>query len=74
MFPSQWVLRAVAIFPATRAVLETLAERHGAKSGQAVVDGLLSEGRLVMLGERRAARYCLPQNAPRNRKRARRGQ
>ena len=72
MFPSGWVLKAVATFPATRLTLAGIAERHGAKDGDAVVDGLLSEGRLVMIGEKRASRYCLPENAPRNRKNARR--
>lgn len=71
MFPSGWVLKAVATFPATRNTLAGVAERHGAKDGDAVVDGLISEGRLVMIGEKRAARYCLPEKAPRNKRAAR---
>ncbi len=70
MLPSAWVLRAVSDFPATRLTLETLAERHGAKSGKGVVDGLISEGRLVMIGERRGARYGLPGRKVVRRKRA----
>lgn len=58
--PSTWVLKAVATFPATRITLAGIAENHGAKNGDAVVDGLLSEGRLVMLGEGKGARYALP--------------
>lgn len=72
MRPSGYVLKAVSEFPATKLTLAGIAERHGAISGEAVVDGLLSERRLVMIGERKAARYCLPENAPRNRKAARR--
>lgn len=72
MLPSAWVLRAVSEFPATRNTLAGIAERHGAKDGSAVVDGLVGEGRLVMIGEKRASRYCLPEKAPRRRKSARR--
>lgn len=72
MFPSSWVLKAVAEFPATKNTLAGVAEHHGAKDGSAVVDGLVSERRLVMIGEKKAARYCLPELAPRRRKSARR--
>lgn len=72
MLPSAWVLRAVSEFPATKNTLAGIAERHGAINGDAVVDGLVSERRLVMIGEKRATRYCLPEKAPRNRKSARR--
>ena len=72
MLPSVWVLRAVREFPATKTTLAGIAERHGAIDGEAVVDGLVSERRMVMIGDRRGARYCLPENAPRNRKQARR--
>lgn len=63
MFPSGYVLKAVAEFPATRNTLCGIAERHGAKDGFAVVDGLISEGRLVMLGKNKGARYALPSKA-----------
>lgn len=72
MHPSGYVLKAVSEFPATKVTLAGIAEHHGALDGEAVVDGLISERRLVMIGERKAARYCLPEKAPRNRKKARR--
>lgn len=58
--PGTWVLKAVSEIPATRRVLETLAEIHGAKDGKAVVDELIAAGKLVMIGERKGARYALP--------------
>jgi hypothetical protein len=72
MHPSGYVLKAVSEFPATKVTLAGIAVHHGALDGEAVVDGLISERRLVMIGERKAARYCLPERAPRNRKSARR--
>lgn len=64
MYPSGYVLKAVSEFPATKLTLAGIAEHHGAVNGEAVVEGLV--------GEKKAARYCLPENAPRNRKKARR--
>lgn len=72
MYPSGYVLKAVSEFPATKLTLAGIAEHHGAVNGEAVVEGLVGEGRLVMIGEKKGARYCLPENAPRNRKKARR--
>ncbi len=61
--PSQVVLEGVSEFPSTRLVLATLAERAGAKDGSAVVTGLVGEGRLVMIGNKKMARYGTPAQA-----------
>jgi hypothetical protein len=67
--PRNWVLKTVEEFPATRLVLETIAEHHGARNGKVVVNKLIDAGKLVMIGDKRGARYALPGTKPR-RKRA----
>jgi hypothetical protein len=56
--PSEVVLEAVDEIPAPMSVIAQLAENAGAKDGVALVKGLVSEGRLVMIGEKKNARYC----------------
>lgn len=49
--------------PTRRETLEHFAERHGAKNGSMVVDGLLGSNDLVVIGWARGARLGTPAQA-----------
>lgn len=49
--------------PTRRETLEHYAERHGAKNGSMVIDGLLGSGDLVLIGWARGARLGTPAQA-----------
>jgi hypothetical protein len=49
--------------PTRRETLVHFAERHGAKDGEMVVDGLLGSGDLVVIGWARGARLGTPAQA-----------